>query len=1040
LAAYPDLVTSVICSRCDRANAADARFCNGCGAALERIGDGASRRTVTVLFCDLAGSTALGDRLDPEALRGVMTAYHARMRDAVERHGGTVEKFIGDAVMAVFGLPDLHEDDALRAVRAAEEMRSALVELSEQPGATRLAGRMGVNTGEVVIGEGEVLVTGDAVNVAARLEQAAEADEVLLGDPTERLVRGAVETGPPRVVEAKGKALGLTAHPLVRVVPGADPLARRRDAPLVGREDELALLQALYDRTARVGGCHLVAVLGPAGIGKTRLAEELLARVPEARALWGRCLPYGEGITYWPLAEALDLALGDDPMAEVGRLMAGRPDGERIARIVASALGREAGDGGQEIPWAVRRVLERLGEDGPVVLVLDDAQWAEPAMHELIDHLAAFARAAPLMVLCLARPELFDVRPSWAMGAYNGARLLLESLTSTDARALVERLADGALGEAVCGRIVETAEGNPLFAEQLLAVALEDGAGSAGLPPTIRALLAARIDRLPPPLRSLVEHAAVEGKMFHLGALRAVLPERESDQLEQGLDELVRADLVRPALTEAPGEVAYAFRHLLIRDVAYERLSKERRADVHEQLASWLADRGPMSDEICAHHLEEAWQLRVQLDSSGATSAAAAVAADALATVGRRAAERGDVAAAANLLTRPAAAGGGQDPGGVWVELINQRIEGGDFDRVAEAIAHLADVEDDLAGAYADIARFQLDQLTNADHDFAEGAARAAAAVELFALRRNDRGLARAWLSIAEYHDVDGRHEASHDAHLEALAAARRAGDRAQEARVAADIPITMWFGPTPVDEILTYVGELLDASDTARPVRAEALLVRGAARAASGDVEAGRADATQARSMRAELGQLIGWAVTAQIAALVELLAGDPERAEALLREGSDQLLRLGEASYLSTNEGMRALILVDLGRMDEAAQAAQVSRRSASPSDIASQALWRCAEALLLSREGRHSESVALAREAAVLLEPTDAIESRAHALMVLGRVLGRAGNLDAARHEVATAAGLYDRKGFVRSAAEARELLVGLARADPLAPRSR
>ncbi len=1025
-AAYPDPVPGVTCSRCGRENAGDARFCSECGAALAFTDAAQSRRTVTVLFCDLAGSTALGDRLDPEVLRGVMTAYHARMRAAVERHGGTVEKFIGDAVMAVFGLPDLHEDDALRAVRAAEEMRSALIELGGDLDATRdlrMASRMGMNTGEVVIGAGEALVTGDAVNVAARLEQAADADEVLLGEATERLVRGAVETGSPRAVVARGKVRALTAHPLVRVVPGADPLARRMDAALVGRDEELVLLRALYERTVRVGGCHLVTLLGAAGIGKTRLTQEFLARIPEARALWGRCLPYGEGITYWPLAEALSGTLGDDPAAEVGRLMAGRPDGARIARTVAAALGREPGDGELEIPWAVRRVLETLAEPRPVVLVLDDVQWAEPALHSLVEHLAAFARTAPVLVLCLGRPELFDARPSWARSAYNGATLLLEALTPADSATLVEQLAAGAVGADVRARIVESAEGNPLFAEQLLAMALEDGGGSALLPPTIRALLAARIDRLAPPLRSLLENAAVEGRVFHLGALRAALPDDDSGAIVTGLEELVRADLVRPAPAEVAGDSAHAFRNQLIRDVAYERLSKERRAEVHERLAGWLADRGALSNEIRAYHLEQAWQLRAQLDPAGApTEAAAGAAADALAAVGRRAAERADAAAAANLLARAAAAGGGADPVGVRLELAYQLMERGDFDRAATEIDRLTDTGGDLAAGYADIARFHLAQLTNADHDLAETAERAAAALDLFAERRDDGGLARGWLAMAGYHAEACRYEASHQALLQALAAARRAGDRAQEVRVASDIPLTLWFGPTPVDELIANVGGSLDPVTPPRPIHAESLLARGAARAAAGDVAAGRDDVARARSLRADHGHRVGWAVTAQIAARVELLAGDPERAEALLREGSDQLRRLGETGYLSTNEGMRALILADLGRLDDAAEAAETCRRSAPLIDISSQALWRSAEALLLSRRGRHAEALALAREACALREPTDDLEDRADALMVLGAVLAAAGDTEAARQECGRAAEMYERKGDVVSAARA------------------
>jgi len=623
-----------------------------------------------VLFCDLVGSTSVGDRLDPEALRSVMAAYHAEMRDAVERHGGTVAKFIGDAVMAVFGLPELHEDDAFRAVRAADEMRGSLVGLGSELAESRdvrMACRIGVNTGVVVVGSGEEIITGDAVNIAARLEQAAHDNHVVLGEETERLVRGAVETS-PIVVDAKGKAEPLSAHVLVSVAPDADPLGRRADTRMVGREDELALLLAMYRRTVRVGKCHQVTVLGPAGIGKSRLVREMTAGFPEALIVSGRCLPYGEGITYWPILEAFVEAFGDDPIAEIARLTAGDPDGERVTQSVAVALGLADGIGGEGIPWAVRRVLETLAERRPLVVVLDDMHSAESALHELIDHVASFARPVPLLLVCMARP-----------------------------------------------------------------------AGMGG----------------------------------------------------------------------------------------------------------------------------------------------------------------------------------------------------------------------DLAMAYADIARCHLSGSTDPDRDLEELHARAMAATRLFSQRGDDRGLSIAWLAIAEFHAVAGRNAASHRAQLEALAAARRAGDRSQEVRISAEIPIKVWFGPTPANDVVAQVDELLAAADTVDPVRAEALIVRGVARAAGGDIAAGREDVARGRSMRAELGQLVNWAVTAQLAARVEILAGDRVRAEVLLREGSSELARLGETGYLSTNEGQRALILIDLDRLPDATDATRVCRRTAARDDVASQALWRSAEALLRSHD---------------------------------------------------------------------------------------
>ena len=982
-----------------------------------------------MLFCDLAGSTAVGEQLDPEALRSVLSAHHAVMREAVERHGGTVAKFIGDAVMAVFGLPELHEDDAYRAVRAADEMRDSLVglgsELAETRG-VRLACRIGVNTGVVVVGRGEEIITGDAVNVAARLEQTAQENHVVLGEETERLVRGAVETSPV-LIQAKGKAEPLTAHVLVSVVHGADPLARRADARMVGREDELALLHAMYTRTVRVGKCHQVTVLGPAGIGKSRLVRELMASVPEALIVSGRCLPYGEGITYWPVLEAFISAFGDDPIAGVRRLMADDPDGERVTRSVAVALGRSDGIGGDGIPWAVRRVLESLADTRPVLLVLDDMHWAEQAFHELIEHVVGFARPVPLLLVCMARPELLDARPGWAGGRHNTANLLLEPLTAGESRELVQQLATSELSNDLRERITDTAEGNPLFAEQLVAVSAETPSGDVRLPPTIRALVAARIGGMQPSHQTLLEHAAVEGKVFHLGALCAVLPGSSADAIEHELGELLRRDLVRSARSGFPGETAYTFHHLVIRDVAYEQLSKDRRADVHAGLATWLSDRGAIAAELRAYHLERVWQLRHELDPSGEPAmTAAAAAAAALAAVGRQAAERGDAPAASHLLARAVMTGAVADPIGVAVELSYQLMEAGRFDDAATTIDQLAAMGDDLAAAYADVAGFHLAEATDPDQDLEAAYTRAVAATQLFAERGDDRGLSRVWLAIAEYHAVAGRNAESHRAQLEALAAARRAGDRSQEVRVAAEIPVRVWFGPTPAIEVAAQVRELLEAADTPMPVQAEALIIRGVARAAAGDVAIGREDVARGRAIRADLGQLVGWAVTAQIAARVEMLAGDRTRAETLLREGSDELARLGETAYLSTNEGLRALILIDLGRLPEAAEAALVCRRTAARADVASQAAWRSAEALLHSHEGRHAEAVALAREACALHDSTDLLDDRAIDRVVLGRVLAAAGDVDGAGQEFLRAAELFDQKGIVRSAAEAREQL--------------
>src|SRR6266540_2748892 len=409
------------CPQCGKQNEPDARFCSACGTALTVPEPPREvRKTVTVLFCDVTGSTALGERLDPEATRKLMARYFEQARTILERHGASVEKFIGDAVMAVFGIPQVHEDDALRAARAALELRDAVDELEL---------RIGVNTGEVVTGSGETLVTGDAVNVAARLEQAAQPGEVLIGEPTYRLVRDAVEAEPVEPLAAKGKTEPLAAYRLLAVREGADSFARRLDAPLVGRARELRLLREALGRAIEERSSHLFTLLGTAGVGKSRLAQELVDGVGDgATILTGRCLPYGEGITYWPLIEMFrTLGAGTD----VAQLLEGVENARTIVNGAFGAIGIVEGGAvdPEETFWSVRKLFEALAREQPLVVLLDDLHWGEPTFLDLVEHVADWSRDAPILLLCLARAELLDARPSWGGGKHNATSLLLEPLS-----------------------------------------------------------------------------------------------------------------------------------------------------------------------------------------------------------------------------------------------------------------------------------------------------------------------------------------------------------------------------------------------------------------------------------------------------------------------------------------------------------------------------------------------------------------------------------------------------------------------------------
>src|SRR5580765_1967598 len=516
----------------------------------------AHRKVVTVLFCDVVGSTELGESVDPEALQGVLARYFERMTAIVESHGGSVEKFIGDAVMAVFGVPVAHEDDALRACRAAVEMRDALPDLG-------ISGRIGVNTGEVLTGTEERLATGDAVNVAARLEQAATPSEVLLGEPTLALVGDAAEVEPVEPLELKGKNEPVCAYRLVRM--RATP-ERQHGAPFVGRELELAILQAAWEGVRSEQRCELVTVVGDAGVGKSRLASEFLDSI-QATVVRGRCLPYGAGITYWPVVEVLK---------QLDLL----PAEESAAAAIRSLLDEsEAATSAEDIAWAFRKTLEQASAERPLVAVFDDIQWGEETFLDLLEHVALLSSGASILLLCMARPELTEGQSGWPV------TLRLEPLADDD----VDELIPPEIAAEMRVKIMRAAGGNPLFVEGMLAMARETE-GEVVVPPTLQALLAARLDQLDAAERNVLERGAVEGENFHRGAVQALAP--EETQVTPRLAALVRKELIRPDRPQLAGEDGFRFRHLLIRDAAYHAMPKAVRAELHQRFASWLEARG----------------------------------------------------------------------------------------------------------------------------------------------------------------------------------------------------------------------------------------------------------------------------------------------------------------------------------------------------------------------------------------------------------------------------------------------------------------
>jgi class 3 adenylate cyclase len=598
---------------------------------------------VTVVFVDIVGSTDLGERLDPEALEGVLTEYFGRMRAALEHHGGLLEKYIGDAVMGVFGVPQLHEDDALRAVRAATEMHAALHELNRElvdRYGIAVQARTGVNTGEVLQGDiatGQRYALGDAVNVAARLEQAAGPDEILIGKTTFDLTRHAVRAEQVEPLALKGKRAPVPAYRLLSMS-GADPGTGRVVSTLIGRSAELAALRTSFIQAANHRQCERLTIIGTAGVGKSRLVHEFVAGLSgAATVVRGRCLPYGQQITYWPFREMVRDAVGAveaDPAEVVRdklvRFLAPEDHGPVVAHLGQLLTGSAPGSSPETLSWVVRRFLEVLARNHPAVVVLDDLQWADPAMLNVLDEIHASSSSIPLLLLCVFRTEIGN-RLAPREADRPGITLALKPLAESEAHQLVANiLGGGPFPDEVPGRVVEAAEGNPLFVEQLLNMLIDEGklelaSGSwrlaGGLdrldaPPSIRALLATRLDLLGDDERRIVGPAAVVGRIFHREAVAALVDEPLRARLDGLLDGLMGKDLIRED-PQAPHQQLYRFRHPLIRETAYDAMPKRLRAELHEGFAGWLAaatgDRVDEYDDIVGYHLEQAYRYRGEL-------------------------------------------------------------------------------------------------------------------------------------------------------------------------------------------------------------------------------------------------------------------------------------------------------------------------------------------------------------------------------------------------------------------------------------------
>ena len=1052
-----------VCPQCGEENPDRFRLCGFCGtpfAAAEAPQE--VRKTVTVVFTDLVGSTSLGESLDSESLRGLLTLYFERMQEVLEAHGAAVEKFIGDAVMAVFGLPKLREDDAVRAVRAALGMQEALAELNvelERGWGVVLANRTGVNTGEVVAGDvtaDQRLVTGDAVNVAARLEQAAGAGEILLGELTYRLVRRAVEVEPVAPLTLKGKGEPVPAYRLLSVRDGSEPAPD--EGPLVGRERELDALLAAFREAVSGSECRLATVFGTPGMGKSRLVRELVRSVgAQATVVRGRCLSHGRGVTFWPVVEIVRHAAGilEDDLPEVARAKITALAGDdAVAERVAAAVGLSTDEFPvEEAFWGVRKLFEAMAGPGPLVVVVEDVHWAETTLLDLLEHVLRSA-GRPILLVCLARHELLDLRPDWE-ALPRSTSVALHPLSPDDAAQVVENtLGDAELDPEVRTRIVDAAEGNPLFAEQMLSMMLDEGVlrsegdrwvaaadlADVSVPPTIQALLSARLDLLGPEERAVIEGASVAGLVFPHEALRELVSPEIAEKTDAVLDSLARKHLVRADMPAAGGDARSRFAHVLIRDAAYKGMLKRTRATLHERFVAWAdrvnsdRERGVEFEEILGYHLEQAHRNLAELgplDDHG--RALGHRAADRLSSAGRRAFARGDMPAAANLLRRAVMLlpEGAAERIALLPDLGEALMDVGEFPWaelfLEEAIASGdSSSEDGLVSARGELLLLRVRGQAGTPERWSERLVPAAArAISRFEERGDDAGLATAWRLLAWAHGTSLRYGRAAEAAERAIEHARLAGDARQRRRAASQYAVAALHGPTPVVEAIRHCeGIVAEAGGDRRTeglVRSLLAYLYGM----RGDFAEARREYVGARTMLEDLGRSVVAASTSLASCGVEMLAGDPPAAENELRRDYAELTRLGEKYFLSTVAGELARVLYAQGRYEDAEAMSREAEELADDDDIASQTLWRSVRAKIYARRGKREEALRLAWEAVELIGRTDALVTKAETLVGLAEVLRLAEREHEAETALEEAVALFELKGNVAAAEGARAL---------------
>jgi class 3 adenylate cyclase/tetratricopeptide (TPR) repeat protein len=986
-----------------------------------------ARRPATVVFADVVESTALGEQLDPESVHRILERYSETATTILERHGGTVEKFIGDAIVGFFGLMEVHEDDAERAVRAAVELRGAVAELCDELRGTHgieLGVKIGVNSGDVFVGAGsrrEMFATGDSVNVAARLEQHANEGDILLGARTFRLVEEIVDAEPLEPLAVKGRKALVSAWRLLDLS-SAEPLSHRHQVPFVGREHQLEEVRNALARVRDERSCLLCTIVGPAGMGKSRLAEEFVGELDgSATVAVGRCLSYGEAITYHALAEILLELVGREPDLRIAELVG--DDAELVGRRVRATMGLDRDTApAEETFWAIRRLFESVADDRPLVAIVDDLHWGEPLLLDLLEYLAGFSAGAPILILCLARRELFEARPSWAAGEV----VALEALAEPEARELVHAIGEGEIEPPEQARIVRTAEGNPLFLEQLVATRTE--CGDEHLPPNVQAVLTARVASLDPGERRVLEHASVEGRNFRWNVVAELLPDEARESLGRDLMALVRRQLIEPDPSVFAGEDGFRFSHVLIREAVYEGLPKEVCADLHERLADRLRGEPGGEDEVVGHHLEQAFRAKSQLGLVGEHEWELAREAQArLDAAAQKVLRGGDPDAAADLLARAVSLLPADDASrvGLLPRLGTALFEAGRFTEADETLSEAIDRagDDELLQARARLEQQFVRLQAEGAIDEAEQIAHEA--LQVFEAHADVRGQSRTWCLLATVDWIQGQALKADEGWQRAAELARLAEDELELFEILAWRASAAPIGPTPVPDGITTCAEIREEVEGSPLATAQMLPPFAALYAMQGDFETARSLVREANTLLGELGRIYTVAL-AQYDATVELLAGEPRVAEERLRTAYERLDELGEKALFTSIAAMLAQVIYAQGRYAEAGEFCRASRESATADDLSAQVEWRGIAAKLLAQRGENVAAETLAREAVELVAQTDFLRSHGDALLDLGEVLALGDEPQQAAAAFRAGLELFEQKGDTVMAERARSRL--------------